>query len=305
MASVYDPLGLITPVVLGGRLLFQESTRVCPDQWDSSLPPSLVDKWSHWVNTLQEVQDNISIPRCYFPFSDNRNEAKYQLHVFCDASLLAYGTCVYITQTVQNQPITSSLVVSRARVAPGKATSIPRLELQAAVLAAEVESVVYKELEFDLLPSVFYTDSEIVLRYISNDSRRFKVYVANRVSKIQNYTEVSQWHYVSSKENPADMLSRAHVIDDTNVQSWLSGPDLLCSQDMLVEKPLDFSDDNSDPEVKKIQIYTCTSMETKPVLPLDSLLARYSDYHKLVRAVAWLLRLKKRLLTKTLPQLHI
>ena len=301
VASVYDPLGLITPVILGGRLLFQESTRVCPDQWDSSLPPSLVDKWSHWVNTLQEVQDNISIPRCYFPFSDTRNVAKYQLHVFCDASLLAYGTCVYITQTVQNQPIRNSLVVSRARVAPGKATSIPRLELQAAVLAVEVESVVYKELEFDLLPSVFYTDSEIVLRYISNDSRRFKVYVANRVSKIQNYTEVSQWHYVSSKENPADMLSRAHVIDDTNVQSWLSGPDLLRSQDMLVEKPLDFSDDDGDPEVKKIQIYTCTSMETKPVLPLDSLLARYSDYHKLVRAVAWLLRLKKRLLTKTTP----
>ena len=100
-----------------------------------------------------------------------------------------------------------SLVIAKSRVAPIKYTSIPRLELAAAVLSTKMSAIIRKELQYEDLVEYYWTDSQVVLGYLRNTHKRFKVFVANRVQQIREHTNVSQWNYVPSKMNPADCAS--------------------------------------------------------------------------------------------------
>ncbi len=104
--------------------------------------------------------------------------------------------------------VSIAFVLGKARVAPLKQTTIPRLELTAAVLAVRVDKMLKRELQLDLHPSVFWTDSTTVLKYIGNETRRFHTFVANRVAVIRNETDVAQWRHIGTKLNPADEASR-------------------------------------------------------------------------------------------------
>ena len=71
--------------------------------------------------------------------------------------------------------------MSKARAAPIKPMSTPRMELTAAVVSFNVTAMLKRELDYTSLQSVYYTDSEVVIAYIHNDARRFHVYEGNRV----------------------------------------------------------------------------------------------------------------------------
>ena len=85
-----------------------------------------------------------------------------------------------------------SLIVSKPRVAPGKYVSMARPELTAATLSVKVSKMLREELDINISSEVFWTDSQAVLGYINNDSRRFKIFVANRVQLIQDNTDIKQ-----------------------------------------------------------------------------------------------------------------
>ncbi|XP_042883955.1 uncharacterized protein LOC122260648 [Penaeus japonicus] len=88
-----------------------------------------------------------------------------------------------------------------------KSTKTPRLQLAAATTAVKIDEALHQELGLDLRESTFWTDSMIVIQYIKNKSKRFKTFVANCVSYIQGSTDIKQWRYIPSKENPADDVS--------------------------------------------------------------------------------------------------
>ena len=74
----------------------------------------------------------------------------------------------------------------------------------------------------------FWTDSQVVLNYISNESKRFKVFVANRVQMIRNNANLSQWNYVRSADNPGDSLSRElNTVKEAKVKQWFEDPAFL------------------------------------------------------------------------------
>ena len=132
------------------------------------------------------------------------------------------------------------------------------------------------------MPSVFCSDSTIVISFIRNTETRFKTFVANRVAKIQSFTEVDQWRHVPSELNPADDCSRGL---NTNIllacQRWSLGPVFLrrdASEWPTGSSILRYL--GGDVEVKKMAEVSC----------LEELLTRYSSWFKLVKAVAWLLR---------------
>ena len=131
------------------------------------------------------------VPRCIKPLEFN--DASLELHHFSDSSRVALGCSSYLRSVNKQGKIHVALVVSKSKVAPIKSMTIPRLELQAAVMAAKMDATLTKELDLDLGPSQFWTDSEIVLKYIANESRRFHVFVSNRVSVIQQITKLEQW----------------------------------------------------------------------------------------------------------------
>ena len=106
--------------------------------------------------------------------------------------------------------------MGKARVAPRKTVSIPRLELVAAAVSVRVADVLKNELDYERIEEFYWTDSKVVLGFINNESRRFHVYVANRVQLIRDYTSPLQWRYVESASNPADEGSQ-----DLNARHFL------------------------------------------------------------------------------------
>lgn len=150
-----------------------------------------------------------------------------QLHHFSDASQVGYGTESYIRLQSEHH-VHLAFLLGKARVAPLKQTTIPRLELTAAVLAVRMDQLLHRELHLELETSVFWTDSITVLKYICSEVKRFQTFVANRVSVIREATQANQWRYVSSKDNPADEASRGMKAEDFLKHSkWINGPEFL------------------------------------------------------------------------------
>ena len=92
LAAVFDPLGLITPLTIYGKLIFQDTSRL-KLQWQSSLPTALQEEWNSWVDFMQSVGD-ISVSRCLVP--PQFQDGVFELHVFSDASTKAYATPAHL-----------------------------------------------------------------------------------------------------------------------------------------------------------------------------------------------------------------
>ena len=195
LPSLYDPLGFIGPMILPGKLLLQDAARL-KLAWDDKVPDEIEHKWFKWLDGLRSLID-LQIPRCV-KLRDFDDDTCIELHHFADASLQAYGACSYIRCINKFGQIHTQLLFSKCRVAPIKQRTIPRLELQAALLAAELE----------IVGSYFWSDSEVVLSYIRNETTRFHVFVENRVSAIRQRSNPDDWQYVNTKDNPADLLTR-------------------------------------------------------------------------------------------------
>jgi hypothetical protein len=293
ISTLYDPLGLVAPVVLQAKKLFQAECRT-QKSWDDELDPSNKEQWLQWLDKLPLLEE-MKWDRCLLP--PDFTSAKVQLHFFCDASQDAYGTVCYLRAENPDGRIHCAFVMAKSRLAPMKTVTIPRLELQAAVMAVKMETKLKRELRLPLEESVLWTDSTVVLQYIRNTSTRFHTFVANRLSIIHEATTVSQWRYVDSKSNPADDVSRglsAHqMISKTR---WTQGPEFLQKEEEKwpMSPDIKHEDLKHDCEVKQNNM-TCAVVPAEPDDIIDQLLRRYSCWFRLRRAVAWI----RRFITKT------
>ena len=232
--SVYDPLGLAAPVLLHGRLLLQQlvsmgkkKTATAPLGWDDPFPKNF-----HWAYKAGKMHSQTCRTSRYGDATTRHNlvqlpEPRAELHAFSDASQRAIGVAVYLRLFNYKGDDSVFLVFGQAKVAPINPISIPRLELCGAVLAVQAVDRITKEIDMEISETVFYTDSKVVLGYICNESRRFHIYVANRVQTIRKISSPDQWRYVESSVNPADLATRGLHPKDLAFSSWLSGPKFL------------------------------------------------------------------------------
>ena len=165
-----------------------------PLAWDDPLPTAMISRWTRWRDSLVELQ-NLSAPRCYRP-KEFGSMTRAELHAFSDASQDAIGAAVYLRQFNEANEVSTALVNGQARVAPLNPTSIPRLELCGAVLAVQAAQRVIKEIDLKISDVIYYTDSKVVLAFVTNESRRFYVYVANRVELIRSMSTPEQWRLI-------------------------------------------------------------------------------------------------------------
>ncbi|XP_042206955.1 uncharacterized protein LOC121855857 [Homarus americanus] len=211
VSSVYDPLGFICPFTIKAKHIFQDECRRKKD-WDEDITKQTLHKWLRWLEDLKSLR-NFKVPRCYRPGGLGCATSS-QLHDFCDASQVAYAVVTYL-RTVDNESTARcSFVCGKARLAPLKQLTVPRLELCAAVLATRVDQTIKREIGVPLEESVFWTDSMIVIMYISNLEKLFHTFVANRISAIHEVTEKAQWRHVRSRWNPADDATRGIPVED-------------------------------------------------------------------------------------------
>ncbi|XP_031422633.2 uncharacterized protein LOC116220330 [Clupea harengus] len=291
VSSIYDPLGFLCPLTLPAKLLLQE---LCRQNfgWDVTIPHTLSEQWTNW-NSKLSLLEGFEVPRCFKPHHFGES-VHSQIHHFSDASELGYGTASYLRMTNAKGKVHIAFLMGKARVAPLKRQTIPRLELAAAALSVKVDRMLKAELPSTRDKSVFWSDSTAVLKYISNDHTRFHTYVANRTSRIREATQVSQWRYINTKRNPADDCSRG-VSAESFMRNprWIRGPEFLwSSEEDWPNEPIDRSQlCTDDPEVRK-SVTVNSIMQTCEERPTDKLLNYFSDWLKLRVAVAWIMKVK-------------
>ncbi|KXJ77601.1 hypothetical protein RP20_CCG007077 [Aedes albopictus] len=138
--ALFDPLGLLSPFTVRGRMLVQDLWRTSCG-WDEEIDDVSFQKWQCWSTLLLEVE-TFKIPRSYFGESKTDEIEDLQLHVFTDASETAFGIVAYFRAVIRGE-VKCALVMSRSKVAPIKQLSIPRLELQGALLGARLARTVH------------------------------------------------------------------------------------------------------------------------------------------------------------------
>jgi hypothetical protein len=288
VSSIFDPLGFVAPVTLEGKAIIQ---KLCKENigWDDDIPAKYCKEWEDWLVKLPRLED-VAIRRCFRP--RDPVEIKYvQLHVFCDGSERGYGACAYLRLVDENDQVSCLLVIGKARLAPMKQLSIPRMELSGAVVACRIKAMLDSELDMKVDETIFWTDSTILLGYIRNKTRRFKTFVGNRLSVIHDNSTPDQWHHVDSDLNPADIASRGLDPNDTaKMQTWLYGPDFLYQTPTEWFSRVSIPEITSeDAEVKKEVMVTALVTNNT----FSNIICRYSDWNKLQRACAWLIRFQR------------
>ena len=296
VSSIYDPLGFLSPVILPAKQILQQLCKL-KLAWDEAIPPEMAQTWQRWVDDLILLH-SFSVRRCFTP-SEFGNVEMAQLHHFCDASEVGFGAVSYLRLTNSEKEVCVAFVIGKARVAPLKHVTIPRLELAAAVVAVRLDKMLSKQLELNLSESVFWSDSMTVLKYIANTTTRFKTYVANRVSIISSLSNVGQWRHVGSKMNPADAASRGMKVGAfLKSSTWITGPDFLGKTEREWPASVDKASlhPDADPEVREEVLSFAAQAEE--VCPTTKLLLHFSSWTRLKRAVAWIMKLKEKLRLK-------
>ena len=228
VASIYDPLGLINPIVVKLKTFFQ---KVCLEKidWDDYLNEELQKEWLCILHELSQVHC-LKFERNYCFKNISDPFINIQIHGFSDASETAYGCCVYLRFLNLSGIIKTSLVTAKSRVSPVKKLSMPRLELLGALMLSRLIVEVNKHLSHVFVISELFTwtDSSVVYSWIMNDGKLYKVFVQNRLNEIRLNVGTKNWKLVNSKNNPADIVSRGcRPIDLVSNTQWTHGPSFL------------------------------------------------------------------------------
>ncbi|XP_058817710.1 uncharacterized protein LOC131681019 [Topomyia yanbarensis] len=273
ISQSFDPLGLIAPVVIRGKLIMQELWMVqC--KWDEPVPKRMEEKWAAYCRDLPKITEFRTERYAFLP------NASIQLHTFCDASEVAFGACVYARSVDPQGNVRVQLLASKSRVATLKRVTLPRLELCAAVIGAQLNAHIVQALQLEISESRFWSDSTVTLQGLQSPPNTWKTFVANRVSDIQASTHGSQWSHISGKENPADLVSRGMQIDDfLSSELWKYGSRWLRQPQCEWPAPTVLPALSDNIEIRKVFVAV---VQTKP--SVNPMFTRYSSLDRCVRA---------------------
>lgn len=289
-ARIYDPTGFLSPTTINGKIFIQRlwSLKI---GFDDCVPIEIQNEWLAFRKSLQNI-NKISIPR-WLGISSN---STMEIHIFCDASSVAYAAVAYARITNIDGTVSIQLITSRAKVAPVKSVSIPRLELCAAEMGVLLYHDIKEPLELQNEGVHFWTDSSIVLAWLNRLPNTSKVYVANRVTTILSHSNANQWKYIRTDLNPADCASRgisAEQLAQHNL--WWKGPSFLQSSidqwpninfAPTEEEQLEILNETRTHIVLVNTQMVSSSMKINDILLVD----RYSSLSRLKRVSAYVIR---------------
>ena len=212
ISTIFDPLGLVAPFVLRAKLILQELWRLGFD-WDKPISGPLLDAWEAWKTELPLLV-TLSVPGCYLINQPSARYVSAQIHVFADASEVAFGAAAYWRFETQDHSHHCSFIFGKTRLAPIKPLTIPRLELQAAVMAVRMSQTIQKEL--DVIPSqiTYWTDSTTVLSYIKSQGTRFHTFVSNRVAEIKEVSDLKCLKCLKPGDMSLDALTLRTIVQE-------------------------------------------------------------------------------------------
>ncbi|XP_076382761.1 uncharacterized protein LOC143260621 [Megalopta genalis] len=265
LAQIFDPLGLISPIVIVAKLILQLwQTQI---GWDQSIPQNLHSQWLQYRQDISKV-GAMNISRC--AISECLDDI--ELHEFSDASEKAYGACVYLRSRDLSDSWVTCLLCAKSKVAPlSQNHSITEIRIMRCIITSKCSK----------------QDSTITLAWLRSSPNKWKTFVANRVSQIQGLTSSDSWRHVASEDNPADLISRGTkpgTLQNTTI--WWDGPTWLRQSSSLWPSALDHPIDVPEEKERKPVMLTISAAES-------SIVRRFSTYTRLLRSIAYCLRFAK------------
>lgn len=285
IARIFDPLGFLAPVCLSAKHMLQQLW-ISNAGWDEVPSAAIVEEWNIFKSELPNLSD-IKLKRLLF----SGNSSRLELHGFCDASSIGYGCIIYIREISSSGQISVTVVSAKSKVAPLKTQSLPRLELCAAVLLADLMNFVQETYSKNWVVDRVYawSDSQVTLAWISASPHRWKTFIANRVSHIQSSIPPSSWRYIPTQLNPADCASRGLSPNQLLCHAlWWQGPDFLFEkEDSWPQQPMLIEQTSTEifKEEQKTSLHTSFDKHF-----ISELLSRVSSLPKILRIVAFVLR---------------
>lgn len=292
--STFDPFGILGDLMLHAKLMLQDLWKTGIG-WDEPVQTTMLMRWRLWLAELKCIS-RCRVPRCYSVELRTTNDL--QLHVFADASESAFACVAYWRVKTSRNTYEVSFVAGKTRCAPTKLLSIPRLELQAAVLATRLlNNVLAWHNEVKPNKVVLWTDSKTVMSWIHSDHRRYKSFVAHRVAEILETTDERNWRWISTIDNVADDATRAKHPPKFDPESrWLRGPRFLQVEETLwAAQP----DNTEQPVDDAAEVRPCFVNATRSTD--RDIFGRFSSFLKLQRTAGWCVRFT-RLLNKRISK---
>ena len=290
VAGVFDRLGLASPFTIRAKILLQDMwTKGL--SWDEPIDRELSIRARDWLSELENLQE-INVPRC---LQEVKLEKTISVQTFVGASNEAYGAVSYLRSEYAQGCYDARIITSKTRVGPLTPMSTPRSQLMAAILGLHLTLSILAAFNIPISQARFWSDSMNVLYWIRGKGKQYRPFVANRIGEIQRQSNPEQWHYVESKENPADLCSRGLRATRLNESTlWWRDPDFLSKLE------------SEWPKVKIAEgLEVKTESKTKFIsAPSVNFVARplsedckwrlhpsnWSSWLKLTRVVAWVLR---------------
>ncbi|XP_058817128.1 uncharacterized protein LOC131680430 [Topomyia yanbarensis] len=283
IAKLYDPLGLLGPVIFAAKVRLQKLWKLEVD-WDEVLAETYAESWVTFRNQLVQMGE-IAIQRGVLPSQPPR---QVELHGFCDASDLGYGACAYIRSIDDNGHYKVALLTSKSRIAPFKNAklTIPRLELCGALVLVRLISNITHNLNITFSRIILWSDSTTVLSWIRTDPTKLMTFVSNRVIEIQELTKNIEWRHIGTHDNPADVISRGLMPCEIRACTlWWMGASLLSQNDNTWPTSIQHIPPEQLPETKKPSIsLTVTEPTTFTLFTIES------NYRRMQRVMALMLR---------------
>ena len=296
IASIYDPLGLITPVTLGAKILMRnlciKNESIKEGRWDVPIDQELRDEAVQFFSNLIKVE-MIRFSRCIKP---QGSIGKPTLVIFSDGSDAAYGAAAYVRWEVSNSIFEANLLTSKNRIAPRRKLSIPQLELCGALIGARLRKTIVENMDFSFDRILHLVDSSIVRAQIQKESYGFATFVAIRIGEIQSLTDPVDWWWIPTGENPADMVTRVNPAENLSTKSmWQRGPSFLT-------KPVEnwpISKEMCQQElpdrigvIMSVQDESCSNTDVRRFS--DVPLERFNDFKKLITVISILIKVAER-----------
>lgn len=223
VASIFDPLGLAAPLTVKAKIRLRLlGTKGL--EWSDAVTNDDKRWWEEWFATLPQL-NHIRMKRCLFP--DEDNIIRSELHTFGDASEEAYAAVVYLRNVYSDGRVGIHQLKAATKLAPKQTLSVPRLELNASLLAARLARFVTGSLSRKIHKRYFWTDSSTVRNWIRATASFYVIFVSNRIGEIQTLTEALEWRFIPGKLNPADAATRSTMGDEAIPSLWLDGPPFL------------------------------------------------------------------------------
>ncbi|XP_055585502.1 uncharacterized protein LOC129738342 [Uranotaenia lowii] len=279
----FDPLGLLSPFTILGKMLIQDLWRTgC--EWDEAIDDNSFDKWKKWTEIMSQVE-SLRIDRCYLGNLHSKEIESLEMHVFTDASEYAYGCAVYFRVKWANG-VKVSLVMSSAKVAPLKRISVPRLELMAAVRGAKLMKTVQQNHRLKVGKCTLWTDSRTVLSWIRSEARNYQQFVSFRIAEVQDLTNTSDWRWVPSKQNIADILTKWGTGSPLDMDgAWYRGPAFLYEPESRWPEQIN-SPSNTPEEIKPCVLLHHDGAPRLPLIPVTNM----STWNRISRVTATVIR---------------